>query len=312
MKEIKPRISVIVPVYNVSRYVERCARSLFSQTMDELEFIFVDDCSPDNSIDIIKNVLMEFPERANSVVFCYHNENKGLPTARKTGFEHSRGQYIAHCDSDDWISPDMYSTMYIAARENCSDIVYCDYFKSNGIHSRIISVPDYRGGLLQGPVWNKIVKKELYNNIVFPIANKAEDGAIMTQLSFFANTVSVVHIPLYYYFDNPESICLLPTKEACIKRWSQECCNTDLRVDFLMKHKVAEIYRMDIIMMKYYSLSNLIPFLKDDSVFRLWESKYSEIKEEMGLLSKVPIRIRVSYFLMRHRLVNILIALRGH
>ena len=79
------KVSILVPIYGVERYIERCVRSLLCQTMNEIEYIFVDDCSPDNSIDIIKNVLQDYPERRRSVIFCRHEENKGLPAARKTG-----------------------------------------------------------------------------------------------------------------------------------------------------------------------------------------------------------------------------------
>lgn len=300
------KVSVIVPVYNVSNYIERCARSLFEQTMTDIEFIFVDDCSSDNSIEIVKSVLKDYPSRIDSVIFCNHETNKGLPTARKTGVEISHGKYIAHCDSDDWIEHDMYETLYDIAERNDSDIVISDYFVSDGFKNNIIKVSDYHGGLLQGPVWNKIVKHDLYYKIKFPIANKAEDGAIMTQLSFFAQNVMVYHRPLYYYFKNPYSICHLPSREACINRWKQECDNTDFRIKFLKEFIQTEKYRTDIILMKYYSLTNLIPYISDKYVYKLWKSKYSEINKEMKYNFDIPFRIKVSYFLMKYQLVWIL------
>ena len=305
-----PKLSVIVPVYNVAQYIERCARSLFEQTMNDIEFIFVDDCSPDNSIDIIKGILKDYPERINNVFFCYHEENKGLPSARKTGYNQAKGEYIAHCDSDDWVSPNMYETLYEKAMQDNADIVCCDFYKSDGEKKRFYPISDYHGGLLQGPVWNKIAKRGLYKNIAFPKANKAEDGVIMMQLSFFANKISVIHIPLYYYFDNPESICLVPSREACINRWLQECENTDMRIEFLNRNRVADRYNKSIIMMKYYSLTNLIPFLREDEVYRLWKSRYSEIGKHMLFSSYLPFRVRVSYTLMRFRQVNLLKLLR--
>ena len=305
-----PKISVIVPVYNVEKYIERCARSLFNQTLDEIEFVFVDDCSPDNSIELLKSVISEFPHRQSQVKLCSHSYNKGLPTARKTGVEVATGDYIAHCDSDDWTDPNMYEKMYLTAVSSNSDIVYCDYYVSSGMTHSIVKLSSYSDGLLQGPVWNKLARRELYNFIEFPVENKAEDGAIMTQLSFFANRIMHLNIPLYYYFKNPESICQLPTKDACINRWAQECINTDLRIDFLKKQGAEKKYYREIIMMKYYSLTNLIPFLSDDAVFHLWNEKYPELKKDMGLFSHLPIRTRLSYFLMRHRFVKLLLLIR--
>ena len=101
MDEIK--VSVIVPIYEVERYIERCARSLFEQTMlSGIEFIFVDDCTPDYSIEILHNTLKEYPEREAQVTILTHSANKGLAAARKTGVRAARGEYISHCDSDDW------------------------------------------------------------------------------------------------------------------------------------------------------------------------------------------------------------------
>lgn len=304
------KVSVIIPVYNVSKYVERCARSLFEQTMREIEYIFVDDFSPDDSIDIIKNVLKDYPERSDSVFFCSHQENKGLPTTRNTGFQKATGDFIAHCDSDDWVSPELYSILYETAIRDGADIVCCDFYKSDGETTRVIPVNDYNGGLLQGPVWNKIAKRSLYDNIVFPKTNKAEDGAIMTQLSFFAKKITVVHTPLYFYFDNPKSICLLPSKQACINRFKQECENTELRITFLIKQKAQDKYKLDILMMKYYTLTNLIPFLKDNDVYQLWKHQYPEIRKLMFSGNQIPLRVRISYFLMYCKQVGLLQMLR--
>lgn len=103
----RPKISVIIPVYGVERYIEQCACSLFEQTMqDGIEFIFVDDCSPDKSIEILENVLREYPHREQQVKIIRHTENQGLGGARKTGMEYATGEYIIHCDSDDWVEPE--------------------------------------------------------------------------------------------------------------------------------------------------------------------------------------------------------------
>ena len=94
-------VSVIVPVYNVSGFVERCVRSLMEQTLDNVEFIFVDDASPDNSIDIIRRVIKEYPNR--NVRIAIHEYNKGLPSARNTGLDLCVGEYVFHCDADDYV-----------------------------------------------------------------------------------------------------------------------------------------------------------------------------------------------------------------
>ena len=94
------KISIIVPIYNVEQYIERCARSLFEQTYDDIEYVFVDDCSPDNSLNILYEVLNDYPHRISNVKIIRHIENKGLTAARNSGLEVATGDYIAHCDSD--------------------------------------------------------------------------------------------------------------------------------------------------------------------------------------------------------------------
>ena len=87
----RPKLSVVVPVYNVSKFIERCARSLFEQTLDDIEFIFVDDCSPDDSIDILRRVMLDYPERKDNIHIIRHSINKGLPAARNSGLSTARG-----------------------------------------------------------------------------------------------------------------------------------------------------------------------------------------------------------------------------
>ena len=120
------KISVCIPVYGVDNYIEQCARSLFEQTMQEgIEFIFVNDCTPDRSIEILKQVLEEYPRRKDQVKILHHDQNKGLVAARNTALQIARGDYIIHCDPDDWVELDMYETMYNEAVKNDADMVYC-------------------------------------------------------------------------------------------------------------------------------------------------------------------------------------------
>ena len=105
------KVSVIIPIYGVEQYIERCATSLFEQTLDNVEFIFVNDCTKDKSIENLKKVIEKYPKRKNYIQIINHNENFGLPTARRTGLGYVHGEYVAHCDSDDWLEPNAYETL---------------------------------------------------------------------------------------------------------------------------------------------------------------------------------------------------------
>ena len=140
MKEVMEEVlvSVVVPVFGVEKYIERCARSLFEQTLPEMEFIFVDDCTKDRSIEILERVLEEYPHRHGQIHIVHHENNKGLPQARKTGIQLAKGQYIAHCDSDDWVDRDMYRSMYNVARCKNADIVFCDFLLASDYGNKAV------------------------------------------------------------------------------------------------------------------------------------------------------------------------------
>ncbi|WP_300914920.1 glycosyltransferase family 2 protein [Bacteroides acidifaciens] len=168
-------VSVLVPVYGVEKYIERCARSLFEQTMqDGIEFIFTNDCTKDRSIEILKSVLDEYPHRKTQVKIINHEKNQGLAVSRVTGLNAAGGEYIAHCDSDDWVEPDMYGLMYRTAKEKDADVVVCDFFNEYQSHSKAVSQEFslskedavlsmvFHNGKQYGYMWNRLVRRDFY------------------------------------------------------------------------------------------------------------------------------------------------------
>ena len=129
------KVSVVIPVYNVEDCIARCAESLFRQTLDDMQFIFVDDASPDGSVARLEETLERFPRRKSQTVILHHTENRGLPSARATGLALVEAPYVAHCDSDDRVEPEMYARLYECAVKNGSDLVMC---------GRIVHRPDGR------------------------------------------------------------------------------------------------------------------------------------------------------------------------
>lgn len=295
-----PKVSVIVPIYGVEMFIKRCAESLFNQTMDDIEFIFVNDCTKDNSINILNTCIDLYPEINNRIKIINHNENKGLPQARKTGFENSTGEFITYCDSDDWVDRDIYRQMYDKAITENADIVICGYAISDGKFNKTQEIAE-KTGLLMGPVWNKLVKRSLYaNDIEFPTANKAEDGAIMTQISYYSQRRAYIHKPLYYYFSNPMSICGQIDEKSCITKMQQECDNVNLRLDFLNRNGCISKYSKDIISWKFEARNNLIPCISHRHIYDLWNIIYPEIGSQ--IIMSGNIRMLVKYLLLKFRL----------
>lgn len=207
------KVSVIVPVYNVSTYIEKCATSLFEQTLDNLEILFVDDCGKDNSIEIIKETLEKYPKRMSQTRIIRMPSNSGLSAVRRQGIIKARGQYIIHCDGDDWVDLDLYERLYNAAIEENADIVVCDeiYECLDGSHLKEIAplpvlckdvVINWYKRTLGMFCHNKLVKRSLYteNNILpWVNLNMWEDNGLLTRLFYYGNKLAQIHGSYYHY-----------------------------------------------------------------------------------------------------------------
>lgn len=206
------KVSIIIPIFRVSNFIERCVCSLFEQTLKDIEYIFVDDASTDESVYILKECIERYPERKEQVTILRHDENKGLTTARNTGLAYATGEYIAHCDSDDYVDRNMYQSLYAKASETNADLVFCDfYFKYKGDKvERYECVPlSDKEHLINAyigsgwtAVWNMIAKRELYDrySLHSPIGiTYCEDFHLSVRLMHFSNIISKVELPLYYY-----------------------------------------------------------------------------------------------------------------
>lgn len=202
-------LSVIVPVYNVEKYLRECLDSIVNQTFQDIEVIVVNDGSPDNSQAIIDEYCQRYPD----MVKGYIKENGGLSDARNYGIERASGEYIAFVDSDDYISRDMFRQMLARARETDSDVVACmimsvwsdgryECQRSNLIKYIGHSISESPEQLLvvKSYAWNKIYRRSLFEQtgLRFP-KQYFEDSAVVYNLLYYANRVEYVPFPLYYY-----------------------------------------------------------------------------------------------------------------
>lgn len=205
-----PKVSIIVPIFNVEKYIRKCVCSLFEQTYSNVEYIFVNDCTQDNSINILNSLIQEY--RKNNVLIVNHEINKGLPSARNTGLHYATGDYIYHCDSDDWVDKSIIEFLIKEAVKNDADICFCDFynviddklslFKQEKHDSLQGYLKSFFTGKSQAAVWNKIIKHSLYkdNQIVFPDGKPMlEDMRTIIPLFYYAQNIAYVPKPLYYY-----------------------------------------------------------------------------------------------------------------
>ena len=212
MKNDLPDVSVIVPIFKVEKYIERCVRSLFEQSLDNIEYIFVDDASPDDSVNILLKLIQEYPSRSQNVKIIRHSKNRGLAMARSTGFLKSTGRYIIHCDSDDWVEQEMYEVMYQTAIKENADIVVCDFiaeYLTKHVYKiqkcaldKVAFVEQLLCGEIHNGICNKLINRKLYSFLSFHWktgCNMWEDVSIIPRLAFFATKIAYVHEAFYHY-----------------------------------------------------------------------------------------------------------------
>ena len=306
-----PKVSVIIPVYGVEKYIERCARSLFEQTLDDIEYIFVDDSTPDNSISILRKVLSEYPNREKQVKILRHEKNKGLAQARQTGLKIASGEYIAHCDSDDWVDVHMYEEMYNKAIEEDADVVVCDFCStdceneqySKGLISKerenvIVDVLLWR---IAGCLWNKLVRRKEYtdHDLNYPTHNMGEDTALIVQILWNAKRISYLPKPLYYYYTNPTSITKDVTDEKIRKRFLQATANVEIIEQFLVDKATGKI--KDALTKYIFEQSYLLVSLarKNKEDLSIWRRSVGKIRSRVYKCSYLSIKNKlVFYFLL--------------
>lgn len=293
------KVSVIVPVYNVGRFVRRCAESLLSQTLQDIEVIFVDDCSPDDSADIIREVISMHPERDARIVS--HPENRGLPGARNTGLALARGEYVFHCDGDDWVEADMLEQMYTLAVNSGADVVYCDFYLSYEKDERYMpnlrfesSEALLRQGFLSGAVkynvWNKLVRRSIYsdNGISFPNGHSMGEDMTMIRLLACSKTVSYLPAALYHYVQTNTSAF---SKTQSPKQLADVLYNVDETVKYL-REKFGDEIEDDL---NNFKLSIKFPFLISDNKdqYELWREWYPEANSNVLSNKILPLRSRM-------------------
>lgn len=282
-----PKVSVIVPIYGVESYIERCARSLFEQTLEDIEYIFVNDCTKDNSINILNKVIKDYPNRENQIKIISHPINKGLSYARETGIKEATGDYIAHCDSDDWVDHNMYNSLYSFAISEDYDFVKSGRFDSDGKktidekgvyfkNGRLDQVSVLRYLLLQkdwNSIWNALVKRSVYecSNIRFTPNAMLEDYYVVTQLILNCNKIGVLNSAYYYYFKNPNSISRIEDRGAIIKRAIQAESNINDILGFIHQ-KYNNIFSKEEVALLFIPRKILIPIMNNKDSFNVWKT----------------------------------------
>lgn len=206
------KVSICVPVYGVEKYIEKCAISLFEQTYPNIEYIFVNDNTPDKSIEILESVIERYPNRKPYVRIIAHEKNRGLAAARNTAVDAVTTEFLMHVDSDDWVENDIVEKCVKKQLEGNYDIVSIDIIKEYAKLSEHIILPNFINSkdmtikLLNGKsfhsIYGHLIRTSLYNDNNIRLEeglNMGEDYLIIPKLSYFANNVINLHEFLYHY-----------------------------------------------------------------------------------------------------------------
>lgn len=317
------KVSIIVPIYGVEKFIKRCATSLFEQTLDDVEYIFVDDCTKDCSVDVLESVIQKYPSRKPQIKIIHHERNKGLPIARQTGLRCAQGEYIAHCDSDDWVDINIYQLMYQTAKRRNADIVTCDYYQGDEEnHTRHYVRHFDRNTMISAmlthttpvSVWNKLVKRDLYfgADIIYPHNNFGEDLALMIQIVNRSNVIEHIDMPLYYYYCNEDSLTKGRTPERLFKNWQDMSSNTQIIIDYLRGKGLLDNYKNEIINLKEECRSMILPIINMPGNRDRYLNQYPELVYTLfDLFNKESSLYAGRYWLTKLRLYSLGAKIKG-
>jgi glycosyltransferase involved in cell wall biosynthesis len=313
-------ISIIVPVYNMEQYLDRCMSSILNQTYKNLEIILVDDGSTDSSPQICEDYALK-----DDRIKVIHKENGGLSDARNAGLKIATGDYIGYVDSDDWIELDMYERMYRVCIGNNAELAVCRYFREyddktiddgtdrcevldrNEILE--IYITDKDGYMIYNSVWSKLFKRELVEGVMFPKGKNSEDIMYTTKALCKLEKAVYIDACLYHYMiDRKDSIMNVAKTERMFNDelpfWREHIkCIRDNVSD-----KMADLA-------EYYFYRRLLFYYIDTADKRIVEMIKSDKLEEKRIYSKANNivsngdRVRMNLFLFSpwvYRKVNAL------
>lgn len=296
--ERSPKISCIVPVYNVEKYLRRCLDSICAQTFTDFECICVDDGSSDGS----GRILDEYAEKDSRFVVI-HKDNGGVSSARNAGLDIARGEWIAFVDSDDWVEKEWLEFLYLKCKENEADICWCDYIKEYPNTSQYIEqktenniesfVNDVLSDKIGSFLWNKIFRRKPIQDLIQhygiafePKMDICEDLLFIVRLSEYIKKGFYLKKGLYHYFQRKDSYTnsVINTKRAeQIKLIGELIIDNEKKYlnSFLYRKMITKNWIMNagtfFVQKKYSKLwPELIPVIKESNLPRI-RKFFSEI-----------------------------------
>lgn len=315
-----PKVSVIIPVFKVEKYIGKCAKSLLNQTLDDIEYIFIDDCTPDNSIDILREIVEQFPSRREMIRIEKMPTNSRQAAVRCFGMQLATGDYVIHCDSDDWVDLDYYEKLYNKAIEDDADVVFApivdEYTESsilrkmntpNNIGKEIVI--NWYGTNTAMYLWNKLVKRSIYTeNHILPFegVNMWEDNGLMLRILYHAKRVSYISGPAYHYNHTNMGAMTASYGRSAVEQMLK-CAN--LLDKFFSEKNDAQEYVKTVNAVKYLAKLNLIT--TDYKGIRVFKQIYPESNEAANYISldAFSIKGKIRFFFVKYHFAWLFVTL---
>ncbi len=298
------KISVIVPIHGVEKYIEKCAVQLLEQDYPHIEYLFIDDCTQDASMTILHEVISRYEERRNQILIHRMEKNSGFARVREWGIKHATGDYIWHIDGDDWIENGAISKLVQQLELDNPDMLIIDYKRVYTDHTfyRKALMHDKKDEILddifysRAPwiIWNKIAKRELYDNkLLYPKGDSGEDMVLTLQLIARADKISYLEEALYNYRKRPDSWSFTGDVDNSISKAMSLAENIKVICDSGLFD--SKKYFLQIEHLKFKSCYHLYKFIKNREAKRTWR-KLDTIHSFRFLLNKnVPLNSKYTY-----------------
>lgn len=319
-------VSILVPVYGTEKYIEKCVRSILDQTYPNIEIVIVNDCTPDNSMKIIRDVMAAYPNRVNDVKIVNHAVNQGIAVSRNDCIDAAKGDFLFFLDSDDWIDLETIETLVDKQLETNADIVSAKRMVNEDELTPNYIEPNYpsRDAMLthyltQGwhhELWGRLIRHSLFTNNdirCIPGCDMAEDWRMTPMLVWYAQRIAFVNKYFYHYRHNDNSICFSSKSfEHALELKKQAYQNISSLFDFFIEkdRKYAEMVLKLCAPMCYQILMGSIS-TKDKGLFVEFRKKmlgYPVVVRSrvLSLSHLVILRLPCSYELegLRHNIAK--------
>lgn len=323
-KDTNIKVSVCVPIYGVEQYVEKCVRSLMEQTMkDGIEFIFVNDCTKDKSIEILKKVVSEYPERSNQVKIVNHETNKGLSAARNTGVKSASGDYILFVDSDDELTENAIELLTEPLSDKLYDVVVGNYnLIGNGTYNKLLidhdlSISDsheifncFLKKEIYEMAWNKLIRKDFFikNNLWFIDGLLHEDNIWSFYVFYYCRHLFIITKSTYRYRVRTSSIMgniSRTNTEHLIKIFNNE-------IRFIKRNELQATYPP----LMGYMVSRKLSILYQAVEFGIERDALQNVSKEIGISNirylgfNIPDICRICFSNLPYPIFKLLVKLR--